>query len=105
MIWAGLIGVAALAAGGLLLHRQGVAAVTDQVTRDGRRVLAIRPKWLRKVMAQGLTPLALVYRVTTLSEGAESKPHVRLYAYDLGQFFSRGNRHVRYFSGGVWRNP
>ena len=91
--------VAALAV--LIVSRVGARAVAERVEAEGRRVVRVRPRWIRNIFSRGLTPLAIVYRVTAETEGRST---VRLYAYDLGQSLSRHNRLVRLFSGGVWRD-
>lgn len=79
--------------------------VARKAAERGRRVARVRHQWLRKYFVEGLTFLAFVYRVTTVSEDdGQSKATVRLYAYDPGQWFSRHRSHLRLFSGGVWRD-
>ncbi|HET9160578.1 MAG TPA: hypothetical protein VFN88_08200 [Caulobacteraceae bacterium] len=65
-------------------------------------MVRLRAKWVRSPFAAGLSPLAVVYRVTTQGEDQSAK--VKLYAYDPGRWFSRSESPVRQFSGGVWRD-
>ena len=79
----------------------GARAVAERAAAAGRRVVRVRPRWVRNIFVSGLTPFAIVYRVTAESEGRSTS---RLYAFDPGQWFSRHNQPVRMFSGGVWRD-
>lgn len=96
--------VAVVVAVCLLFGLKARSTVARKVAIGGRRVLRIRGKWLRSPFARGLTPFALVYRVTTQSDDEGAKAVIKLYAYDCGRWFSRYEHEVRQFSGGVWRN-
>jgi hypothetical protein len=72
----------------------GRREIRRKVESGGRRVVRFRAKWLRSPLVAGLTPFAVVYRVTT--QVGEEAAKVKLYAYDFGT--------VRQFSGGVWRD-
>ena len=81
------------------------APIVSKVSERGKRVARIRRQWRPRLWAEGLTPLALVYRVTTVTEEeGQPKATVRLYAYDPGQWLSRHRGNLRQFSGGVWRD-
>ena len=91
-------------AGWTALGWLGAREVEARLRESGRQVLHLRRKWLHRVGERGISPLAIVYRVTAASEGQGSKSSVRLYAFDPGQWLSRTNELVRLYSGGVWRN-
>ena len=76
--------------------------IRRKVESGGRRVVRFRGKWLRSPLIAGLTPMAVIYRVTT--QVGEEAAKVKLYAYDPGRLFSRSIAPVRQFSGGVWRD-
>jgi hypothetical protein len=101
------IGLAAIASGVLLAFVLIALHAANEVrvgaAKGGRQVLRLRAKLLRWPFASGLTPLAVVYRVTTQPAEPEAKAVVKLYAYDPGQVFLRGSN-VRQLSGGVWRD-
>jgi hypothetical protein len=101
------IGMAAVAAGVLLGIGLIARHVADEVRRAAgagrRKVVRLRAKLLRSPFTAGLTPMALVYRVTLQPPEPEAKSVTKLYAYDPGQVFLRGSS-VRQFSGGVWRD-
>lgn len=99
ILLAAVLRVTALA---VFLHGKAIRAITRKAAGDGRRVVRVRRKMIVGLFAPGLTPLALVFRVTTQRTEAESK--VKLYAYDPGRWFSRRATTVRQFSGGVWRD-
>jgi hypothetical protein len=101
------IGMAAVAAGVVLGIGLIARHVTDEVRKVAgagrRKVVRLRAKLLRSPFTAGLTPLALVYRVTLQPAEPDAKTITKLYAYDPGQMFLRGSS-VRQFSGGVWRD-
>ena len=88
----------------LVMNRRAVGKISRKVSAGGKRVVRIRFKPIRSPFVSGLSPLAFVYRVTTMAEGEASKAIVRLYAYDPGRWFSRHGAALRQFSGGVWRD-
>ena len=94
--------VFAVAAVVISLRVTAIAQIRRKVEAEGRRVVRLRGKWLRSPLIAGLTPLALVYRVTT--QVGEEAAKVKLYAYDPGRWLSRSIATVRQFSGGVWRD-
>jgi hypothetical protein len=98
---AAVVGVLAIV---VIMNRKAAREITRKVTAGGKRVIRIRFKPLRSPFVTGLSPLALVYRVTTIAEEEASKVMVRLYAYDPGRWFSRYDSSLRLFSGGVWRD-
>ena len=100
LIWGG--GALICALGLLFMRVRAARKIARQATADGKQVIRIRPKLVRPLFISGLTPLAMIYRVTTTTE--DSKAQVRLYAYDPGMWFSRTDRSLRQYSGGVWRN-
>jgi hypothetical protein len=87
----------------LILSGLAAAAVSRKAAQRGRQVIRVRRQWMRRYFVENLTFLALIYRVTSLSEDG-GKAMVRLYAYDVGQVFSRRHSMVRQLSGGVWRD-
>ena len=97
-------GGAVIAVGAVVvsLHVTAVREIHRKVEAQGRRVMRYRMRWLRSPLVAGLTPMALVYRVTT--QVGEEAAKVKLYAYDPGRWFSRSIATVRQFSGGVWRD-
>ena len=90
----------------VIVNSRAAGEIVRKVSAGGKRVVRIRLKALRSPFVSGLTPLAFVYRVTTAPEvdAEASRAIVRLYAYDLGRWFSRRDTTLRQFSGGVWRN-
>jgi hypothetical protein len=89
----------------LVLSRLAALPIARKVAERGKRVARIRRQWRPRLLVEGLTPLAFVYRVTTVSdEDGQPKATVRLYAYDPGQWLSRHRGNLRQFSGGVWRD-
>jgi hypothetical protein len=88
----------------LIMNLKAAREITRKVSASGKRVVRIRFRPLRSPFVSGLSPLALVYRVTTMAEEEASKAIVRLYAYDPGRWFSRYGSSLRQFSGGVWRD-
>jgi hypothetical protein len=88
----------------LVMNRKAAGEISRKVSSSGKRVVRIRFKPLRSPFVSGLSPLALVYRVTTMAEEEASKAIVRLYAYDPGRWFSRYGSSLRQYSGGVWRD-
>ena len=98
---AAVVGVLAIV---LIMNRKAAREITRKVSAGGKRVVRIRFKPLRSPFVAGLSPLALVYRVTTMAEEEASKVIVRLYAYDPGRWFSRYGSSLRQYSGGVWRD-
>jgi hypothetical protein len=99
---AGAGAVFALAAMALTLNATAAAEIRRRVEGGGRQVVRLKAKWVRSPFTAGLTPLAVVYRVTTRSH--DETLRVKLYAYDPGRWFSRTIDAVRQFSGGVWRD-
>src|SRR5215212_9183858 len=88
----------------LIINRKLAGEISRKASAGGKRVVRVRFKPLRSPFISGLSPLAFVYRVTTVAEGEASKAIVRLYAYDPGRWFSRHGASLRQFSGGVWRD-
>ena len=88
----------------LAMNLQAAGEISRKVSAGGKRVVRIRLKPIRSPFVSGLSPLAFVYRVTTMAEEGASKAIVRLYAYDPGRWFSRHGTSLRQFSGGVWRD-
>jgi hypothetical protein len=101
------IGMVAVAVGVLMGIGLIVGHVSNEVRRAAgagrRKVVRLRAKLLRWPLTPGLTPLALVYRVTLEPPEPEAKTVTKLFAYDPGQIVLRGSS-VRQFSGGVWRD-
>ncbi|CAN5206478.1 hypothetical protein BH11PSE2_BH11PSE2_06840 [soil metagenome] len=87
----------------LIFSGLAAQAIARRAAVRDKRVVRIRRQWLRSLFVEDLTPFGLVYRVTTVSD-EEGKAHVRLYAFDIGQVFSRRNSMLRQLSGGVWRD-
>jgi hypothetical protein len=98
---AAVLGVLAII---LIMNRKAAGAISRKVSASGKRIVRIRFRPIRSPFVSGLSPLAFVYRVTTMAEGEASKAVVRLYAYDPGRWFSRHGANLRQFSGGVWRD-
>jgi hypothetical protein len=94
--------VLAVAAVLISLNLTAVREIRRKVEAGGRKVVRLRVRWLRSPLTMGLTPLALVYRVTT--QVGEEAAKVKLYAYDPGRWLSRTVAPLRQFSGGVWRD-
>jgi hypothetical protein len=102
LLVAGAGALFALAAAVLSLSATASREVRRRVEGGGRKVMRLKAKWLRSPFATGLSPLAIIYRVTT--QVGEDAAKVKLYAYDPGQWLSRTTSPVRQFSGGVWRD-
>ena len=106
MSYAALAGAAVVGVLAIIvsMNLKAMGQISRKVTASGKRVVRIRFKPIRSPFVSGLSPLAFVYRVTTIAEGEASKAIVRLYAYDPGRWFSRHGAALRQFSGGVWRD-
>ena len=103
LAWAGAAFVGVLVVM-VIINLKAVDEISRRAANGGKRVVRVRLKALRSPFVSGLTPLALVYRVTTMTEAESSRANVRLYAYDPGRWFSRHVSSLRQFSGGVWRD-